>query len=138
MMRLAFCAGTILMVVEGSSSASSIRGGVVDEPTGELMPGAQVTVKDQRNPAFTRNGKTNSRGEFRFSKLPAGEYVVTATACGCLSDSTKVTLADYHDVELRKNILQLRNVESEFDGAKFHCGSRLHRTLSRLRRLVAR
>jgi hypothetical protein len=137
MMRLAFYAGTILMFAEGSSSASSIRG-VVDEPTGELMPGAQVTVKDQRNPAFTRKSKTNSRGEFRFSNLPAGDYVVTATACGCLSDSTKVTLADRHDVELRKNILQLRNVESEFDGAKFHCGSWLHRTLGRVRQFVAR
>jgi len=37
---------------EGSSSASSIRG-VVDEPTGELIPGAQVTVIDQSNPDFT-------------------------------------------------------------------------------------
>jgi hypothetical protein len=137
MMRLAFYAGTILMVAEGSSSAASIRG-VVDEPPGELMPGAQVTVKDQRNPAFTRKSKTNSRGEFRFSNLPAGDYVVTATACGCLSDSTKVTLADRHDVELRKNILQLRNVESEFDGAKFHCGSWLHRTIDRVRQFVVR
>jgi len=61
---------------------------------------------------------------------------VKATACGFLSDSTKVTLADDQDIELRKNILQLRVPTAEFDGSQ--CGSWFHRTLIRVRRFVAR
>src|SRR3954452_12101667 len=65
--------------------------GSVEDPTGALVPGAQVAVK-QLSTGETRNTTTNANGEFNVPFLQPGQYSLTATAGGfkskTLSDMT--------------------------------------------------
>ena len=55
--------------------------GVVTDPSGAVMANASVTVKSQEN-GRTQAQSTNSRGAYRFSLLPPGNYAVTVAAAG--------------------------------------------------------
>ncbi|MDE3155796.1 MAG: TonB-dependent receptor [Acidobacteriota bacterium] len=58
--------------------ASSISGKVLD-PTGAVVPGAQITVTSAR---ITRAVATTADGTFRVPDLPPGSYVVTVSKPG--------------------------------------------------------
>ena len=76
-----------LLFVLGSTSAFSqfldqgALTGVVADPSGAVVPGAQVTLK---NPAtgFTQTGKSDASGVYVFSPIKIGVYSVTAKAQG--------------------------------------------------------
>ena len=53
--------------------------GTVKDPSGGLMPGVHVVLKNAGNGA-TQASETNPQGYFRFSFLPPGSYSVTAEA----------------------------------------------------------
>ena len=53
---------------------ASIRGTVTDS-TGGIVPGANVTVKNEST-GFTRSTVTNSAGSYSFAELPRGRSVV--------------------------------------------------------------
>ncbi|MGA2905519.1 MAG: TonB-dependent receptor, partial [Candidatus Korobacteraceae bacterium] len=53
--------------------------GTVTDPSGAVVTGATVTLKNNAN-GQTRNTTTNSSGAYRFSLLSPGGYTVTATA----------------------------------------------------------
>src|SRR5262245_4589430 len=55
--------------------------GTVTDPSGAVVPNAQVTVKNTATGA-TRTAATNASGAYRFALLPPGAYSVNATADG--------------------------------------------------------
>jgi hypothetical protein len=71
------CSATVTVA---QSSTSFLRGDVVD-PSGAVVVGAQVDLK---NPAtgFSTSRTTDSTGEYRFLGVPAGTYTVSVTAKG--------------------------------------------------------
>jgi hypothetical protein len=64
----------------GQTSFSSVRGTVMD-PSGAVVPGAKVEMKDPStglNQALTANGQ----GEYQFQQITPGTYIITASAEG--------------------------------------------------------
>ncbi len=55
--------------------------GTVTDPTGAVVPGATVTLRNNAN-GQTHTTTSSSRGTYRFSLLPPGSYAVSATARG--------------------------------------------------------
>lgn len=65
---------------QAESTGGTIEGTVVD-PSGGVVPGAQVTAKNLAT-GLTRSMTTDTAGYFRISALPVGEYEVTVQAAG--------------------------------------------------------
>src|SRR5580692_75927 len=59
---------------------ASIQGTVTD-PTGALIPNAQVTLTDNGTNA-TQTSTSNSDGVYNFAQLPPDQFTITATAPG--------------------------------------------------------
>jgi hypothetical protein len=55
--------------------------GVVQDLTGAVVPGAQVTLTNT-DTGFVLQGKSNGRGDYVFSPIKIGNYTVSATASG--------------------------------------------------------
>ena len=53
--------------------------GVVKDPSGAVVPNANITVRDTGT-NFVRTAKTNSSGEYTVAEVPAGSYEVRAGA----------------------------------------------------------
>jgi outer membrane receptor protein involved in Fe transport len=65
-------------------SAQSSRGtvnGLVDDPTGAVIPGAKVELKGV-DTGTARSTTTNESGAYRFDAVDLGDYVVTITSAG--------------------------------------------------------
>ena len=60
---------------------ATIRGEVVD-PTGALVPGAQVTVVNKDTGVTVFNGKTDSAGTFDAPQVIPGPYKITVASPG--------------------------------------------------------
>ena len=77
--------------------------GTVTDPSGAVVPGAIVTLKNTAN-GQTHTTSSNSRGAYRFSLLPPGGYVVSASAQGFSKAETtaqiNVGLATVADLKL--------------------------------------
>ena len=74
-------AGTLTLLASRSAIAQntgSIFGTVQDE-TGAVIPGADVTAEDATH-GSTRTAKTNGSGEFLLPSLPVGAYTLSASA----------------------------------------------------------
>jgi hypothetical protein len=54
---------------------------ITDDPSGALVLGASVVITN-RNTGLVRSGKTNERGEYQATFLPAGDYSVTVESPG--------------------------------------------------------
>jgi uncharacterized protein YfaS (alpha-2-macroglobulin family) len=65
--------------------------GTVADPSGALVPGAEVELRESAT-AKTRKTKSNAAGEFSFSALPPGEYDVQITCAGFRAAAKEVTL----------------------------------------------
>src|SRR5215469_1819576 len=65
---------------QSSAPTRTIRGSVLD-PSGAVIPGAQVTVTTQDGKAIAQ-GTTDNAGNFSFNALPAGTYVIDVTKQG--------------------------------------------------------
>src|SRR5690242_17698059 len=59
---------------------TSIQGTVTD-PEGAVVPGAQVTLKDNANGAVM-NATSGANGAYSFNALPPDQFTLTATAKG--------------------------------------------------------
>ncbi|MEO1490286.1 MAG: carboxypeptidase-like regulatory domain-containing protein, partial [Pseudomonadota bacterium] len=74
-------AATIATPAYAQTITSGVEGEVIDE-AGAAIPGATVTVTDERN-GRSRTATTGSGGDFRIGQLlPGGPYTVTVTAPG--------------------------------------------------------
>jgi len=56
--------------------------GTITDPTGAVVTGAEVEVRALSGNGKTRAAKTNAAGQFSFSGVPAGEYVVQVSLAG--------------------------------------------------------
>ena len=70
----------VISVAAQNTSSADLRG-VVTDPSGGVILGATVTVRDEGN-NFARVATTNSEGYYQFSLLPPGNYTMTVTAPG--------------------------------------------------------
>lgn len=64
-----------------SGASSGTISGTVTDPTGAVIPGASVTI---RNPVsqYRRTVKTNAAGDFKFPNVPFARYQLTAVMTG--------------------------------------------------------
>ena len=88
MKRIGFCLLSVLMGAILSSAGlfaqigtQGVIVGTVSDPSGAIVPGAQVTVRNL-NTGLTTTVKTNSVGEFDVPALPIGPYSVEVTMKG--------------------------------------------------------
>src|ERR1700685_259608 len=66
--------------------------GTVTDPSGAVVPGATVTLRNDAN-GQTRTSTSNGSGAYRFSLLQPGSYTVTANAQGFSKSQTTTTVA---------------------------------------------
>ena len=80
----------LALVLVGIAGAQSIISGditgTVKDPTGAVLSGAAVAVKNT-NTGITKASTTNGSGQYRFSLLQPGNYTITVTAPGFQSGS---------------------------------------------------
>ncbi len=71
-------AGPSLAVSQGTHAGAI--GGVVTTATGHPVPGAAVLLRGQTasGQSFSLHTRTNREGHFRFHRVPAGHYMVSA------------------------------------------------------------
>ncbi|MGA8028649.1 MAG: carboxypeptidase regulatory-like domain-containing protein, partial [Bryobacteraceae bacterium] len=65
--------------------------GTVKDSSGAAVPGATITLKNL-DTGETRTATTNDTGSYRFTFLAGGNYSITASSPGLVSDTTKTTI----------------------------------------------
>lgn len=93
LLRCLVVSGLLLLVpisARAQVSTADLVGSVTDG-SGSVLPGATVEAKHQGT-NLTRVQVSNASGEFSFTLLPIGPYVVTATMSGFRTHTTEVTL----------------------------------------------
>ncbi|MFB3813323.1 MAG: TonB-dependent receptor domain-containing protein [Terriglobales bacterium] len=87
-MRLKECWAVLLcllLLITVAAWAQEITGsiaGIVRDPSGAVLPGATVTVKNTDQNIVIRTLKTDARGEYLATYLPIGKYSITVQAEG--------------------------------------------------------
>jgi Carboxypeptidase regulatory-like domain/Putative zinc-finger len=81
-----------LQIQGASGEAQTLAGifGRITDPTGAVIAGATVTVRDAAGK--TRQTKTGADGSFHLTQLPAGQYGLTATATGFKTSNQSIEL----------------------------------------------
>lgn len=75
-------AGAMMLPLTGfAQGTTATLGGTVTDPTGAVVPKAQIVLKNEGT-GDTRTSVSNSSGVFSFSAVPSGDYDVTITATG--------------------------------------------------------
>ncbi|HET6181861.1 MAG TPA: TonB-dependent receptor, partial [Candidatus Sulfotelmatobacter sp.] len=82
----------LLCTVASSAQYSGNIQGVVSDPAGAAITGASVQLLDV-DTGVSSTTKTSDTGNYRFSSLPPGNYVVTAEAAGFRKTESKFTLS---------------------------------------------
>ena len=75
---------SLALIFTASAVAQPAAGriaGVLNDPSGALVPGGRVTVANPES-GLTRTAESDRQGRFAFDGLPAGRYGVTAAAAG--------------------------------------------------------
>ena len=99
---IVFCFGLLqTRVLLGQVDEGSIIG-VVQDATGAVVPGAQVTLLNT-DQGITLNTTATSSGEYTFSPVRIGHYTVTVTATG-FSKTTQENLSVSADQHLQVNV----------------------------------
>jgi len=80
LMTLAICVALPILVRAQVQTTTAI-GGIVTDPSGAVVPGASVVLKNQ-NLGVTYKTATDSRGSYSFPSLLPGTYTVTVAASG--------------------------------------------------------
>ena len=92
--RIAWLLIVAMAIFTGVVHAQEFRGtisGAVTDPTGAVIPGAQVVVREIST-GTTNQTKSDAAGQFVVPFLLPGEYSVTATAKGFQTTEEKVVL----------------------------------------------
>jgi hypothetical protein len=111
----AFLALLVAVPAYAQKITGTIRGAVTD-PTGAIIQGAKVTVKNE-DTGLTRSGTTTSAGIYSFAELPVGSYRVEVEHPGFKSEvRSKITLnvADARAVDIQLttgDVSEVVNVE---------------------------
>ncbi len=94
-----------------SARAQTYRGainGTVTDPSGAVVPNAEVKVKDKATDV-TRTSTSTSDGEFSFQDLPVGSYAVIVTATGfpeMTVDNVTVTAGSIYTLPVKLSMSQ--------------------------------
>jgi hypothetical protein len=93
--RLTLWAALFLFVASvlsaaGQSSITSVRGAVTD-PSGALVPGAKIELKNIANGQIASQ-TANEQGEYHFSQVEPGTYLISASSSGFGTESKKAEL----------------------------------------------
>lgn len=86
---MAVTAATCLVATSGKAQGSLFTGVVLADSVRTPLVGAEVSV-----PALTLLQRTNERGEFRFTGVPAGEHVVHVRMPGHAPKVDTIVIAD--------------------------------------------
>lgn len=81
MLCLAFLAMLFALTPRGWGQDNATITGMVTDATGALLPGAEVTIKNQAT-GQTRKANSNNAGIYRFANVGIGNYTLTVTASG--------------------------------------------------------
>jgi len=79
------------VVCNGQTVTTGDLTGTVRDATAAVIPAATVTLKSM-DTGETRTEQTNSSGAYRFTFVKPGNYTISATSTGLLSDTTKVVV----------------------------------------------
>jgi hypothetical protein len=97
----------IAAVAQGTTAT---LGGTVVDPTGAVIPGAEVTLVNQQN-GSARNTKSNADGFFVFAAVPSGDYNVTVSFPSFKSNLVKGIHLDPQDnKDLSRVVLQIGEI----------------------------
>src|SRR6516165_3084038 len=66
----------------GQGGATGAISGTVQDPSGALVPGAEVRITNQATGSVVRTAKTDANGSFTATLLPVGTYTVTIVSGG--------------------------------------------------------
>src|SRR5256712_5427508 len=101
-----------LLILAPSASAQKATGtitGTVTDPSGAVVPGATVTIVNERT-STARSATTNEQGSFSFPEVDAGTYALTVTKTGFKKQTQK-------NVELHGADVTNLNVKMEMGAA---------------------
>jgi outer membrane receptor protein involved in Fe transport len=92
--------------------------GVVTDQTGSVVPGADVTLKDNER-GTTQRTQTGATGAFQFPLLTPGNYTVTVSASGFASveEKTAVNLGQVSTVNVKLEVSKIRQVVAVTEAA---------------------
>jgi hypothetical protein len=93
-------------VVYAQNTNATIRGQVLD-PTGALVPNAQVVILNKNTGVIVFNGKTDSAGAFVAPQVIPGTYKVTVSATGlkdAVLDNLVATVAQVASVNINMQV----------------------------------
>lgn len=99
---LCLCAGSVALAQAGRGSIS----GMVSDPSGAIVPGAQITLLNQAT-GYTQHTVTSTAGLYNFISLNPGVYQVTASQKGFASvaqDKVTVSVDQVTEVNLTLRI----------------------------------
>lgn len=68
-------------------------GGLLSDPTGAIVPGAVVTLRNDATGAV-QTTKSSSSGAYRFDLVPPGRYTLEVNEAGFAKDLTRVTVSN--------------------------------------------
>ena len=90
-LSLALCAAISLSISRAQTLTTGDVTGVVSDQTGAMLPGATVTLSN-RSVGAVQTATSNNQGVYHFSLLPSGQYTVSASAPGLISDTVQVAI----------------------------------------------
>ena len=92
-MRKIFCLALQLLLLAGASRATvfgTVRG-IVHDPQHRPLTGIAVVLKAQAS-EFSQTTRTDDAGQFHFDSVPLGEYTVTVSSPGLVTDPQSVSV----------------------------------------------
>jgi hypothetical protein len=100
-----------LTYAQGVGASGVIRGTVTD-PTGGVIPNANVTVADAQN-GLQRTAVTDSSGQYQFSGLPPTTYSVTVRTTGFATEISNGVLVPIGETVITDFHLKVSTVSAE-------------------------
>src|SRR5438270_6237938 len=88
--RLTMIVAALLVFITFAAAQSIVSGdvtGTVSDPSGAVVPGATVTLKNADN-GSSQTATTNNAGVYRFALLKPGRYTITVNQAGFAANNT--------------------------------------------------
>ena len=106
-----FCSALCVIGVSAQTTGSTTLTGVVADPTGAVVPGATVEI---RNPVseFTRTATTDSAGKFSFANVPSNPYHLSVSMQGFAPYAQDVDVRSAVPMSLKVTLQISANAES--------------------------
>ena len=80
----------LTLVLAQASPRGVVVAGVVQDQTGAILPGAQVTISVAGSPGPTQSAITDRSGAFRIERVPPGEYDIKTKFPGFAPKTTHI------------------------------------------------